>query len=191
MPRRGKRKPGDGAGPSKREAAVPSTLSREEQLVAAREAALRLLTVRERSAVEIRSRLRGKGFDPEVIVSVLDRLQETELQDDGRFATQFAQAATGRGMAGRRIQAELRARGVSRDLAAEATVEDPDEELARARELAGRRASRMGDLVPEAVLRRITGLLARKGYDPETCRIVASDVARSSSLDPAVPWDLP
>lgn len=182
----GKRKPGDGAGKP-----APSTLSYDEQLAAAREAALRLLTVRERSAVELRSRLRQKGYDPEVIVSVLDGLQENGLQDDGRFAAQFAEAALGRGIAGRRIQAELRARGVAKEMAAEASVEDPDEELERARELAARRASRMGGLPPEAILRRITGLLARRGFDPDTCRRVASEVARSPVLDPAVPWDLP
>jgi regulatory protein len=180
------RKPGDGAGKP-----APSTLSSGEQLPLAREAALRLLTVRERSAVELRSRLRQKGFDPEVIVAVLDRLQESDLQDDGRFAAQFAQTAVARGMAGRRIQAELRARGVEAGLAAEASVEDPDAELARARELAGRRASRMGNLPREAVLRRITGLLARRGFDPETCYRVASEVARSPVLDHAVPPDLP
>jgi regulatory protein len=94
-------------------------------------------------------------------------------------------------MAGRRIQAELRARGVGKEMAAEVSVEDPDEELARATELAERRASRMGDLPPEAVLRRITGLLARRGFDPDICRRVASEVARSPVLDPAVPPDLP
>ena len=152
---------------------------------------MRLLTVRERSAVELRSRLRQKGFDPEVIVSVLDRLQEAELQDDGRFAARFAEAALGRGMAGRRIQAELRARGVAKETAAEVSVEDPDEELARARELAQRRASRMGDLPSETVVRRITGLLARRGFDPDTCRLVALEMAHSPVLDPAVPRDLP
>ena len=126
---------------------------------------------------------------------MLEKMVKTQqsrgLQDDGRFAGQFAHAAAGRGMAGRRIQAELRARGVAKDLAAEASVEDPDEELARARELAVRRASRMGDLPAEAALRRITGLLARRGFDPETCRQVASEVVRSPVLDPAVPRDLP
>jgi len=183
---RGRRKPGDGAGKP-----APSTLSHGEQLPAAREAALRLLTVRERSAVELRSRLRQKGFDPEVIAELLERLQETALQDDGRFAAQFAQSAAARGMAGRRIQAELRARGVAKDLAAEASVEEPEEELARARDLAARRASRMRDLPAEAALRRITGLLARRGFDPQTCRQVASEVVRSRVLDPAVPRDLP
>jgi len=184
--RNSRRKPGDGA-----RKLAPSTLSYDEQLAAAREAALRLLTVRERSAVELRSRLRQKGFDAEVIVAVLDRLQESALQDDGRFAAQFAQAALARGMAGRRVQAELRARGVAKELAAEASVEHPDEELARARELAERRASRMGDLPPEAALRRIIGLLARRGFPPDTCRLVAYEVVRSPVLDPAVPRDLP
>jgi regulatory protein len=180
------RKPGDGAGKP-----APSTLSHEEQQAAARQVALRLLAVRERSAVELRSRLRQKGFDPEVIVSILDRLQETKLQDDGRFGAQFVEAATRRGMAGRRIQMELRARGLSKEEAARATAEDPDAERARARDLAERKAARMGDLPLETRVRRLMSLLARKGFDPDTCRIVAKEAAGSPSLDPLVERDLP
>jgi len=174
-----RRKPGDGAGKP-----APSSLSFEEQLVAAREAALRLLAVRERSAVELRARLRQKGFDPDVIVSVMDRLQETKLQDDGRFGAQFVEAATRRGMAGRRIQIELRARGLSKEAAAQAATEAPEAELARARDLAERKAARMGDLPLETRARRLMSLLARKGFDPDTCRIVAKEAAGAPSLDP-------
>ena len=181
-----RRKPGDGAGKP-----APSTLSHEEQLVMAREAALRLLSVRERSAVELRTRLRQKGFEPDVIVSVIDRLQETKLQDDARFGAQFAEAATRRGMAGRRIQIELRARGLSKEEAARAATEDPEAELARARDLAERKAARMGDLPIEMRVRRLMSLLARKGFDPDTCRIVAKEAAGSPSLDPLVERDLP
>ena len=181
-----RRKPGDGAGKP-----APSTLTHDEQLAAAREAALRLLAVRERSAVELRSRLRHKGFDPDVIVSVLDRLQETDLQDDARFGAQFVEAATRRGMAGRRIQMELRARGLSKEEAARAATEDPEAELARARDLAERKAARMGDLPLETRVRRLISLLARKGFDPDTCRIVAKEAAGSPSLDPLVERDLP
>jgi regulatory protein len=182
----GRRKPGDGAGKP-----APSTLSHEEQLAMAREAALRLLSVRERSAVELRSRLRQKGFEPDVIGSVIDRLQETDLQDDVRFGAQFVEAATRRGLAGRRIQMELRARGLSKEEAARAATEDPDAELARARDLAERKAARMADLAMETRVRRLVGLLARKGFDPETCRIVAIEAAGSGSLDPLVERDLP
>src|SRR5512135_3283559 len=167
----GRRKPGDGGGKP-----APSSLSYTEQLSGAREAALRLLDVRERAASELRARLRQKGYDPDVIAQVLAALAETGLQDDARFAAQFAEGATGRGMAARRIQTELRARGISKDLAANASTEDPDAERERARELASRRAARMGDLPPEVRARRIMGLLARRGFDPDTCRSVAAEV---------------
>ena len=180
------RKPGDGAGKP-----APSTLSHDEQLAAARNAALRLLAVRERSAMELRTRLRQKGFHADVIVSVLDRLQETKLQDDARFGAQFVEAATRRGKAGRRIQMELRARGLSEEEAAQAATEDPESERARARDLAGRKAARMGDLPVETRVRRLLSLLARKGFDPDTCRIVAKEAAGSASLDPLVERDLP
>src|SRR5438105_2390192 len=91
----------------------------------------------------------------------------------------------------RRIQAELRARGLSKEQAAEAATEDPDAELARARELAERKATRMTDLPLETRVRRLSGLLARKGFDPDTCRIVAKEAAGSPSLDPLVDGDLP
>ena len=178
--------PGDGAGKP-----APSTLSHEEQLVAAREAALRLLAVRERSAVELRMRLRQKGYGPEVIVAVMGRLQETDLQSDERFGAQFVEASTRRGLAGRRIQNELRARGLTKEEAARAATEDPDEEVARARDLAERKAARMTDLPVETQVRRLMGLLARKGFDPDTCRIVAKEVVGSPSLDPLVERDLP
>ena len=180
------KKPGDGAGKP-----APSTLSHEEQLVSARDAALRLLAVRERSAVELRARLRQKGFDADVIVSVIDRLQETNLQDDTRFGAQFVEAATRRGMAGRRIQMELRARGLSKEEAAQAATEDPEAEMARARDLAERKAAPMGDVPMEIRVRRLMAMLARKGFDPDTCRIVAKEAAGSPSLDPSVERDLP
>ena len=185
MPVRGK-KPGDGAGKP-----APSTLSHEEQLAAARDAALRLLSVRERSTVELRTRLRQKGFEAEVIAAVVGRLQETELQSDSRFGTQFVESATRRGLGTRRIQTELRARGLSKEEAARAATEDPEAELARARDLAQRKAARMGDLPMETRVRRLLSLLARKGFDPDTCRIVAKEAAGSPSLDPSVERDLP
>jgi regulatory protein len=185
VPVRGK-KPGDGAGKP-----APSTLPYEEQLEKAREAALRLLAVRERSTVELRSRLRQKGFGPDVIVAVVERLQETELQSDSRFGAQFVESATRRGLGTRRIQTELRARGLSKEEAARAATEDPEVELARARELAERKAARMEDLPMETRVRRLLSLLARKGFDPDICRIVAKEAAGSPSLDPLVDRDLP
>lgn len=180
-----RRKTGDGVGKP-----APSTLPFEEQRALAHEAALRLLTVRERSAAELRQRLRQKGYSPEVIIAVLDRLAESGLQDDARFAERFAEeAARGRGYAARRIRGELLRKGIGRDLAAVASTTDPDEEEARAETLARSRAARMRGSPPEVVARRITGLLARRGFDADVCRRVASSVAGEARDEASAPPD--
>jgi regulatory protein len=188
---RKRRKPGDGVGKP-----APSTLPFEEQSEAAREAALRLLTVRERSTVELRARLRQKGFLPDVIEGVLETLTAADLQSDQRFAARFAEGATARGLATRRIQNELRARGVGKDLAAQAATEDPGTERARALETALRRAARMTGLPTETRVRRLSAFLARRGYGPDLCRSVASQAAgvadlEDDVLDPDMEPDLP
>ncbi|MFN2613348.1 MAG: regulatory protein RecX [Actinomycetota bacterium] len=167
------KKAGDGVGKP-----APSTLPTDQQRILAHEKALRLLGVRERSASELRQRLRQKGFDRDVIEGVLERLRETGLQDDSRFAEHYAsEATTTRGFASRRVRGELMRKGISRDLAAVASTTDPDQEEERARALAVQRAARMGSLGAEARARRILSLLARRGYDADICRRIAAEVA--------------
>ncbi len=155
-----------------------------EQVTAAREAALRLLSVRERSARELALRLGQKGFSPEAIAEALERLKAIDLQSDTRFADRWTAAAAGRGMAARRIQGELRARGVDPEVAAQAAAADPEAERDRALAFARDRAARMPGADPQVVARRIAGLLARRGYDAETCRAVSAAVAGDDVLDP-------
>ena len=186
--------PGDGAGrpaPSNSSQTNPSrprrgrraqppvgTLAPEEQRARAHEAALRLLGVRERSTAEIKQRLRQKGYDPFVVEQVVSRLTEVGLLDDQRFAERFASEATaGRAFASRRVRTELLKKGIDRDLAAVAATRDPDEEEDQARALARARAGRMQSLSPDARARRIMSLLARRGYDADVCRRIASEVA--------------
>jgi regulatory protein len=152
-------------------------MSFPEQVNAARDAALRLLAVRERSESELHQRLRTKGFDPAAIVAAVARLQEVDLQSDARFAERYAQAATQRGKSVRLVQGELRARGVSGEVAAQAATASPEQERDRALELARVRAHAMVGEPREVVYRRVAGLLARRGYESDICRTVATEVA--------------
>jgi regulatory protein len=179
------REPGDGEGQGsgKRKRAraprpSPSQLSPEEAYERAREAALRLLSHRERSRVELRSRLARKGFNAETIVRVLDQLNDAGLQSDERFAEMFAlEARRGRGLSAFSLQGELRRRGVDRGLAAEVATEAPEVEEERARALAQRRAARLSGLPPDVRNRRLMAYLARRGYPSELCaRLVAETV---------------
>ena len=173
-----RRRTGDGAGKP-----APSTLPFTEQVAKGREHALRLLAIRERSAMEIRIRLRQRGYAPEAIVAILERLQGVDLQSDRRYADRFATEAAARGKSSRLIQGELRGKGVEPDLAAQAAAASDQEDRARALALARKKALGMRSLPPEVRSRRILGMLARRGYDPQTCRLVAAEVSGRSEDD--------
>jgi regulatory protein len=169
---------GEGQGSGKRKArrprTSPSELLPDERFERGLNAALRLLDHRERSRVEIRARLRQKGYDAETIDRVLARLEENDLQSDRRFASAFASDAhRTRGLSSHALQGELRRRGIDATLAAEAATERPEDEEARARALVARRVGRLVDLPPDVAHRRILGLLARRGYHHELCHRLA------------------
>jgi regulatory protein len=173
---------GQGYGKRKRRARAPrpspSQLPPEEAYEQAHSAALRLLAHRERSRIELRSRLARKGFPSPIVDRVLDRLAEAGLQSDARFAETFAlDAHQGRGLSSYAVQGELRRRGIDRTLAAEAATERPEDEEARARELAERRAVRLTGLPPEVRVRRLVSYLARRGYGAELSRRLAAEAA--------------
>jgi regulatory protein len=156
----------------------PSQLPPEERFAKGLSTAMRLLASRERSRAELRAKLAGKGYPRETIEAVLDRLQESEIQSDERFAEAFTmEAQRSRGLSSYAVQGELRRRGVSKDLAAVASTEAPEDEAARAAELAARRASRLAAYPAEVRYRRILSFLARRGYPAELCRRLAVQAA--------------
>lgn len=185
------REPGGGEGqePGRKKRAraprpSPSQLPPQERFEKGLSAALRLLASRERSRAELRTKLMTKGYPRDTIEAVLDRLQESELQSDTRFAEAFAsEAHRSRGLSSYAVQGELRRRGVDKALAAEAATEPPEDEEARAAELAARRASRLAAYPAEVRYRRILSLLARRGYPADLCRRLA---ARAADLDPDI-----
>lgn len=100
--------------------------------------ALRFLATREHSREELRRKLTGKAEGDEVEI-VLDRMAETGLQSDQRFAESYVRAKADR-LGSSRIRRELLERGVSDDLVAaalEGTLEE--DELTRARAVWGRK----------------------------------------------------
>ncbi len=127
---------------------------------------LRQLTMGARTRVQLRQAMARKDIPEEVANAVLDRFEEVDLVDDEEFARQWVQSRhLGRGLAPRALAYELRQRGV-----AEQTLKDavdavsPDDELAAARELVRRKATTMGSDDPQRRVRRLAGMLARKGY---------------------------
>jgi regulatory protein len=137
----------------------------EEQ---AREICMRLLAVRPRTRAELATALRKGGVTDEVAAAVLDRYGEVGMIDDAAFAKAWVSSRHhGRGLARRALASELRQRGVGSEDVGEALSEvDEETEAATARELVDRRLRSSGNAPPEVLLRRLVGVLARKGYPP-------------------------
>ena len=134
----------------------------------AREICLRQLAVRPRTRAELATALRKKGISDEVAAEVLDRYDEVGLIDDAAFARAWVNSRHhSRGLARRALAGELRQRGVDSELVGAALEEvDGETEAATARALVDRKLRVMSSGSPDAVFRRLVGMLARKGYAP-------------------------
>ncbi|HEY2078083.1 MAG TPA: regulatory protein RecX [Streptosporangiaceae bacterium] len=127
---------------------------------------MRLLTTAPRTQAQLATALRRRGVPDEAGAAVLARFAEVRLIDDAMFARAWVESRHhGRGLAGRALGAELRQRGVAQDDIQAALRElDPEQELATARELVARRLAATAGMPVPARMRRLSGVLARKGY---------------------------
>ncbi len=146
----------------------------------AREIALRQLTVRARTRVELARVLARKNVPEDVADRVLDRLTEVGLIDDAVFARDWL-AAGGRRQKSRRVLlGELAEKGVDSDVIDEAAGElEAERDYDVARGFAARKATAMAGLEPAVRYRRLAGALARRGFPAS----VVAQVTREALAD--------
>ncbi|MGZ5350151.1 MAG: regulatory protein RecX [Actinomycetota bacterium] len=138
------------------------------------ERALGLLAVRPRSRRELEQRLTAAGFGADEVADVLGRLERVGLVDDADFARQLAEQQFVHKRAGRRaVTSALIAKGIAPDLIEAVVAEAPDDEEARAEELARSKALRMRSVDPAKAFNRLSRLLLRRGYAPQVARQAA------------------
>ena len=132
----------------------------------ARQIALTRLAGAPRTRAELEQALAKRGVPADVAATVLDRFTEVGLVDDAAFARAWVQSRqAGRGLARRALAQELRWRGVEADTVAEALAEiEPAAEHAAATRLVARKLQATAKLDRVTRIRRLTGMLARKGY---------------------------
>ncbi|MFG3660348.1 recombination regulator RecX [Streptomyces sp. NPDC047706] len=150
-----------------------SSLSRAEQEESpgdpaerARAICLRLLTGTPRTRKQLADALRKREIPDDVAEEVLSRFEEVGLINDSAFADAWVESRHhGRGLARRALAQELRTKGVDSTLIEEAVAQlDTEQEEATARELVARKLRSTRGLDRDKRLRRLAGMLARKGY---------------------------
>jgi regulatory protein len=146
-------------------------LARDEEARRARESALSLLGYRARSRNELQRRLQRKGYDPELVEETLDGLARSGLINDAEFSQSWVRARTGsRPMGPNRIAAELRQKGVDRELIDQALeAVDPDMELDLALEVGRRKVEQLQGEDVRTARRKLAASLMRRGFSWDVC----------------------
>ena len=141
-------------------------LSPQEPAERARAICLRLLTGTPRTRKQLADALEKWEIPEDVAEEVLSRFEDVGLINDAAFADAWVESRHhGRGLARRALARELRTKGVDAVLIDEAVGQlDSDQEEATARELVARKLRATRGLERDRRLRRLAGMLARKGY---------------------------
>lgn len=154
------------------------------------EAAARFLEARSRSVVEVRRRLVSVGYQAELVEAAITRLAGLGMLDDEAFARAWVESRDrARPRGERAMRDELRLKGLDREivdrvLQARAAEGETPPDLAAAERLLEKHARSLARVTdPRQRRQRAYALLARNGFDPETCREVAATVIDRSDPD--------
>ncbi|WP_413759190.1 recombination regulator RecX [Streptomyces sp. MMBL 11-3] len=151
----------------------------------ARAICLRLLTGTPRTRKQLADALHKREIPDDVAEEVLSRFEEVGLINDGAFADAWVESRHhGRGLARRALVQELRTKGVDSTLIDEAVAQlDSEQEEATARDLVARKLRATRGLDRDKRIRRLAGMLARKGYPQGTALRVVRQALEEEGED--------
>lgn len=135
-----------------------------------------------RSRQQLARKLAEREVPQPVATALLDRFEEVQLIDDAEFARMWVRTRTAaKSLSRSSLRRELADRGIDAELAEDALLQLSDEnEDEQAREVVRRKLRHSADLSDRAVrdkeVRRLVGVLARKGYSPGTAFSIVKDV---------------
>ena len=145
---------------------------------AAKQVLLRRLSHAPRTRKELAKDLKDKDISDEVANVALDRFEEVGLINDQALASNYVSSQHERkGIGKNALRQQLRAKGVSDDVALEAISQiSDDQEFQAAFALACKKIRSLQKDDAKTQLRKIVGVLARKGYSSNLAFRVAKEV---------------
>jgi regulatory protein len=147
---------------------------------AAKQVLLRRLSHAPRTRKELAKDLKDKDISDEVANVALDRFEEVGLINDQALASNYVSSQHERKGLGKNVlRQQLRAKGVSDDVALEAISQiSDDQEFQAAFALACKKIRSLQRDDAKTQLRKIVGVLARKGYSSNLAFRVAKEVIK-------------
>ncbi|GGC95396.1 regulatory protein RecX [Tersicoccus solisilvae] len=151
----------------------------------ARSIVLRQLTGSAKSRAQLEKKLADRDVPAEAAAAVLDRYEDLGLVDDAEFARTWVRSRVEYRHLGRSaLRRELSLKGVDRDTVEDALADVTDDQeyagalalLRRKVTAADRRDLAAPDGDRQRLVRRLVGMLARKGYPPGTAFRAVTEV---------------
>lgn len=140
------------------------TLQSQDTVEKAKDSAYRLISLRPRSTAEIQRSLNKKGYDPEVIAQVIERLIELDFLNDETFAQYWVeQRDTFKPRSHMALRQELQQKGISRHIVDIALT--ASDETAAAREAAKKKARLLTRYPEEEFKKKLGQFLQRRGFN--------------------------
>ena len=128
--------------------------------------AMRALDQRMQTSRELQIRLQRKGFESAAIDAALERLTEYGYLNDERFAELWIENRLAHRPRGKRmLEHELRQKGIDRQTVEETVGSLDIDDRAAALLVAQKQLRKLESLPPAEQKKKLTGMLARRGFD--------------------------
>jgi regulatory protein len=139
------------------------SLKSQDTVEKAKDNAYRLISLRPRSIAEIQQSLNKKGYDPDVIEQVIDRLVELDFLNDASFAQYWVeQRDTFKPRSHMALRQELQQKGIDRSIIDEALT--ASDETAAARAAAEKKARQLTRYPEDEFKKKLGQFLQRRGF---------------------------
>jgi len=151
-----------------------------KEITRARAKAVRLLGPAPLTARQLTDRLRKRGFEAEVVATVVAECIDHGWIDDADYARRWCARRREQGYGRMRIRAELHQRGIADGVTAAALAEEEaGAELAAARIAGARKLKSLGTLTTDRDRAKLARFLATRGFNGPTARRVVEEVGEA------------
>lgn len=161
----------------------------KDSLAKARDYAFLLLKFRLRSRKELYNRLSRKKFSQEIIEQTLNFLKDKGFIDDTIFAKDWIESRLKKPFGLRRIRQELGIKGVNKGI-----IDSKIEEIKNnynetdvVRKIAEEKFSRLKDIQPEKLKKRIYDYLMRRGFSVDVVTDVINQLSENFTHPGVIP----
>lgn len=157
-------------------------VNREEVVQKAHAYAFLLLKFRLRSEQEIAERLKKKGFSAEVAAETIAFLKEKQFLNDFAFSKAWITARITRHIGLRRIEQELKAKGVSKEViqAHFESLKGNYNEAAEVERICQERINRLKGVQWPVAKRRVYAYLLRRGFSAQRAQDALNQISLTS-----------